>query len=128
MLGRGLRRRCPRCGEPAYVSFFQMRYRCARCGLRFEREPGYWVGAMIINTTVTFATFLVVFGGAIVLTWPDVPWIWVLIATGLVNLAVPILFSPVSKTLWLALELGWHPLEDDELAEAARHAGGQTPS
>lgn len=103
-----------------------MHERCVLCGLKFEREDGYWVGAMIINTTVTFAAFLLVFGGSAVLTWPDVPWMAVLLVTALVNLAVPIVFYPVSKSLWLALEMGWHPLEEAEVAEAARHASGET--
>jgi hypothetical protein len=34
-----------------------MRDHCPSCGLAFEREPGYWVGAVIINTIVIFATF-----------------------------------------------------------------------
>ena len=79
---------------------------------------------MIINTTVTFATFLVVFGGAILLTWPDVPWIWVLVAVVVANLVIPIWFYPISKTLWAALELSWHPLEPEELDAAAARAGG----
>lgn len=81
------------------------------------------MGAMIINTTVTFATFLVVFGGSIVLTWPDVPWPAVLIITVAANLVVPVWYYPISKTLWMALELSWHPLEDEEIVSAASRAG-----
>jgi Na+(H+)/acetate symporter ActP len=100
-----------------------MREHCLSCGLRFEREPGYWVGAVIINTVVIFGTFLVVFGGMVFLTWPDVPWVVVLVVTVVVNTALPVIFYPVSKTTWLAMELSWHPLEDDEIADAAARAG-----
>lgn len=96
-----------------------MQEHCSRCGLRFEREPGYWVGAVTINTIVIFGTFLLVFGGLVVLTWPEVPWITVLIVTALANVSIPTFFYPMSKTVWLALEMGWHPLEPDEI-EAAR--------
>lgn len=99
-----------------------MKPHCESCGLRFEREEGYWVGAMIINTTVTFATFILVFGGSIVLTWPDVPWALVLIATVVANVAIPVFFYPISKSLWLALELSWHPLEKEELRYASQRA------
>ena len=92
---------------------------CLECGLRFEREPGYWVGAVTINTIVIFATFLVTFGGMVTLTWPDVPWVTVLIVTLTINLLVPTLFYPLSKTIWLALELSWHPLEPNEIEAAA---------
>lgn len=92
---------------------------CPGCGLHFEREPGYWVGAVTINTVVIFATFLVTFGGLTLLTWPNVPWVVVLIVTLIVNLVVPIVFYPLSKTVWLALEMSWHPLEPDEIEAAA---------
>lgn len=118
-MARALRRRCPRCGVQAFDSWFQMREHCPGCGLRFEREPGYWVGAVTINTTVIFGTFLVVFGGLVVLTWPEVPWLTVLIVTAAANVLIPTLFYPISKTVWLALEMGWHPLEPEEI-EAAR--------
>lgn len=101
-----------------------MREHCGRCGLRFEREPGYWVGAVIINTTVIFATFLVVFGGMVVITYPDVPWGLVLAVTVAANIVIPIVFYPVSKTLWLGLELSWHPLEPDEIEAASLRSGG----
>lgn len=95
---------------------------CRRCGIEFEREEGYWVGAMIINTTLTFATFLVVFGGSIILTWPDVPWTAVLVVTIAANILIPVWFYPISKTLWMAFELSWHPLEEDEVAAASARA------
>lgn len=122
LIGRGLRRRCPRCGEPAFLSWFRMKEHCGRCGLRFEREPGYWVGAVIINTTVIFATFLVVFGGLVLLTYPDVPWALVLVVTAVANIAIPILFYPISKSLWSGMELSWHQLEPHEIEDASRRA------
>jgi Na+(H+)/acetate symporter ActP len=81
------------------------------------------VGAVIINTTVIFATFLVVFGGMILLTWPEVPWTVVLVTTVVANVVIPVFFYPMSKTVWLALELSWHPLEPDEIAAAAARVG-----
>ncbi len=96
-----------------------MHEHCPECGLRFEREPGYWVGAVTINTVVIFATFLVTFGGMVFATWPDVPWPTVLVVTAVLNVAVPVLFYPMSKTIWLALEMSWHPLEPNEIEAAA---------
>lgn len=96
-----------------------MREHCSRCGLRFEREPGYWVGAVIINTTAIFATFLLVFGGMVLATYPNVPWGLVLGVTAIANIVVPIVFYPISKSLWLGMELSWHPLEDEEIEAAS---------
>lgn len=113
-VGRAFRRSCPLCGDAAFDSYFTMKESCDRCGLKFEREPGYWVGATIINTTVIFATFLIVFLVGIVATWPDVPWVRLLVALAIVNIVIPIAFYPVSKTLWSALEMGWNPIGPDD--------------
>lgn len=122
MTGRGLRRRCPRCGaSDIFRSFFELHERCPSCGLKFEREAGYWVGAMIIITTITFGLFIVLLVGGIVITWPDVPWNWLLGVTIGANLLVPILFYPRAKTLWAALELSWHPLDQGEIQSALEH-------
>lgn len=128
MIGRALRRRCPRCGGAAFASYFRLHERCDRCGVRFEREPGYWVGALIINTAVVFASFLLVFIGGIALTWPDVPWLPLGVLTVATMAILPVVFYPVSKTLWMALELSWHPLEEHEIAEAEAAIGlGRRP-
>ena len=82
------------------------------------------MGALIINTTVVFGSFLFVFAGGILVFWPDVPWLGLMVVTVAVNAALPVLFYPVSKTLWMALELSWHPLEDHEIAEAESRVGG----
>jgi hypothetical protein len=97
-----------------------MKEHCTRCGIRFEREPGYWVGAVVINTAVIFATFILVFGIMVAVTYPDVPWGLVMAVTVGANLVVPLVFYPISKTLWAGLEMSWHPLESDEVAAAAR--------
>jgi uncharacterized protein (DUF983 family) len=122
MVGRALRRRCPRCGAAAFSSYFTLEESCDRCGLGFEREPGYWVGALIINTTITFASFLVLFVGGIVAFWPDVPWGALMVVTIGVNAVLPVIMYPLSKTMWMALELSWHPLEAGEIEEAAQRA------
>jgi Na+(H+)/acetate symporter ActP len=97
-----------------------MRETCPGCGFEFERESGYWVGAVIINTTVIFATFLVVFGGMVLFTYPEVPWGLVLVVTAVANVIIPIWFYPVSKSLWSGMELSWHQLEPEEIEAAAR--------
>jgi uncharacterized protein (DUF983 family) len=122
MIGRALRRRCPRCGEKAFNSYFILYEHCQECGLRFEREEGYWVGALVINTAVVFGSFLVLFVGGMLISWPDVPWGALAVVTLGTMATLPILFYPLSKTLWMALELSWHPLEEKEAADAADRA------
>src|SRR5207249_1937986 len=50
LFGRALRLHCPCCGgAPLFTSWFRMRPRCPGCGLRLEREAGYFTGAMAVN-------------------------------------------------------------------------------
>ena len=42
-----LRGRCPRCRRaPIFRTFWTSHTVCPQCGLRFEREAGYFTGAM----------------------------------------------------------------------------------
>ncbi len=104
--GRALRRACPRCGHsPIFRTFFDLDEQCSSCELLFEREQGYWLGAMILNTAFISLLFLASLGLGIWLLWPDVPWNRLLVGVMLLNLIVPIAFYPLSKTLWLAIDL-----------------------
>ncbi len=114
-VGYALTRRCPRCGyRPVFTSWWSMTKACHGCGLVFERESGYWVGAMTINTVVISAVFLLTFGGGVLATWPDVPWGWVLGITVALNLLFPMFFYPFAKTLWMAVDLGFQGATDQD--------------
>ncbi len=123
MLGRAVVRRCPRCGAGgAFASWAALNEYCTTCGFKFEREPGYWVGALIINMAVALLVFLVTLVGGIALTWPDPPWNVLSALTIGVMLVVPIAFYPWSKSIWMAIELSYHKLEEKEQFEAALRA------
>ena len=85
---------------------------CPGCGHRFEREQGYWLGAVIINTAATFALFIAIGIAIISTTWPEVPWNVVLVVTLVFNGLFPLLFYPFSKTIWVALDLAVRPVEE----------------
>jgi uncharacterized protein (DUF983 family) len=60
---RGLRLKCPVCGEGRlFSSYFVMNRNCAVCGVGFAREHGQWVGSLDINTLLT-AVVLMAFVG-----------------------------------------------------------------
>lgn len=105
MLWWGLTRRCPRCGSGhLFRGWFHIVERCPRCGLRFEREEGYWAGALAINIGAAIAVFLVVFVVAIALTAPDIPVVEVLAILVPLMILVPVVYYPFSKTLWMAVD------------------------
>jgi uncharacterized protein (DUF983 family) len=109
LLARGLTRRCPRCGEKkVWRSWSQLVDDCPRCGWHFEREEGYWVSAIIVNTGVTMAVFGILFVGVLIATIPDVQWGPVLLVAAVTNVIFPILFFPSSKTVWVAIDLFFH--------------------
>ena len=74
-----------------------------------ERDEGYWVGAMIVNTAFAILVFLAIVVGGAAFTWPDVPWTALTIASIAAMVVVPVAFYPVSKTVWVAMDLMVRP-------------------
>jgi uncharacterized protein (DUF983 family) len=115
LLLRGLGRRCPLCGGGhLFRRWFTIVDRCPRCGFRLERIEGHWLGALGLNTIVTFAAVLVAVVVAFIATYQDesaVVAVALIVATAI---AVPLAFYPVSKTLWSAIDLAMRPLEPDD--------------
>ena len=106
VLGRGLRRKCAVCGTGGlFTSWFRMVPACPTCGRTFEREDGYWLGAMTVNFAITELVFGIVFIGGMLATWPDVPWAAILIGGLAANLLIPLAFYPTAKTVWIALDV-----------------------
>ena len=98
-------KRCARCGSRhLFKRWFTMVDDCPRCGLHFEREQGYWAGALAINIMATGGLFAIVFVALLVATIPNVP-VGPLLAI-LVPIAVlgPIVYYPFSKTIWVAVD------------------------
>jgi hypothetical protein len=58
---------------------------CPHCGHHYERESGYWIGAMIINMGVTEALFGVVLAAVVLASWPEVPWVGLLAVGAAMN-------------------------------------------
>jgi hypothetical protein len=94
--------------------------RCVDCGYRYGREEGFELGAVTMNTVVTFgclAVFLVV---GLVSTSPDVPVLKLIVIGETIALLLPVFFYPISYTLWAAVDLSMVPLRAGEAEDAAR--------
>ena len=59
-LGRGLRKRCPHCGEGRLFSGWSHVERCSRCGLVFVRNPGDTWAFTILGDRLPIAAMVVV--------------------------------------------------------------------
>jgi Protein of unknown function (DUF983) len=77
---------------------------CPRCGLHFEREPGYFTGALAINIAAVGGLFTIVFVALLAATIPDVPVVPLLIALFPIAAFGPIVYFPFSKTGWVAVD------------------------
>lgn len=95
----------------------QLRPVCPTCDYSLEREEGYWVGAMIVNLGVAQTAFFAFFIGGIVLGWPDPPWTLLLVGGLAIMALLPIVFYPLSKTIWAGIDLAAHPLSDEGVRE-----------
>ncbi|HEX6438674.1 MAG TPA: DUF983 domain-containing protein [Candidatus Binatia bacterium] len=82
---------------------------CPHCGLVFEREQGYFIGAIYINYA---ATVLIAVPGFFImsiftnLTIDQQLWIWISFAV-----IFPLLFFHHSRSLWLVLDHIFNPPE-----------------
>lgn len=109
----GLCLRCPRCGARSlFRKWFTMHARCAVCQLRFEREQGYFLGAMYINYGVTVVLALI--GSFALEWWADVSLMQQLLLWIGFGSLFPVLFFRHSRGLWLAFDHIVDPVEDQE--------------
>jgi len=86
-----------------------MHSECSCCALKFEREQGYFVGAIYVNYAVTIAVvlpgfFISEYLTAITLAQQLMVWIPFAIV-------FPLLFFCHSRSLWLAIDHLFNPPE-----------------
>jgi uncharacterized protein (DUF983 family) len=110
MLSAGLRLRCPRCSTGRlYRRPFSMNSHCLHCGLKFEREQGYFVGAIYINYAATVAIAVPGFfllDAFTNMTIHQQLALWVPFAV-----IFPVLFFHHSRSLWLVLDHVFNPAQ-----------------
>jgi uncharacterized protein (DUF983 family) len=116
LLVRGLRGHCPMCGgRGLFASWFAMRERCPSCGLRLDRgEHDFWIGAWMLNLVGVETAFVLTMAGVVIGLWPDVPWRAITWTGAVGMLALPLLLFPVSRTLWLAIDLAFQPARETD--------------
>jgi uncharacterized protein (DUF983 family) len=99
-----LRLRCPRCFQgTVFRGSFQMNEACPDCGVRFEREQGYFLGAMYASYFLGCG-FLTVFYFTLSAFFPDWPTILLAAVAMLPYLPlVPAVFR-YSRVLWMHID------------------------
>jgi uncharacterized protein (DUF983 family) len=110
-LKAGIFLKCPRCGQgKLFDGLFRMRRECPLCRLVFEREQGFFVGAIYVNYA---ATVLIAMPGFFLLDYyAEVSLRQQLVLWGAFATIFPILFFRHSRSLWLCVAYMFDP--DDE--------------
>ncbi len=108
-----LRQRCPRCRRgnifvsSVFLGFPKMHERCPVCLLRFEREPGYFLGAMYISygLAVLIIALIAASFWAVTDWWITKDTIWAVV----LFLPMAPAITYFSRVLWIYLDQTFDP-------------------
>jgi uncharacterized protein (DUF983 family) len=108
LIARGIRLRCPACGEGRiFRGWLQMRDCCPACGRPLQRGPGFFLGSIYFNYGVTavllLAVYFSLFFGEVL---SDAQLLVLLCAIAIV---FPIWFFRHARGLWIAFDELWDP-------------------
>ena len=87
--------------------------KCPVCGWRYEREEGYWTGAVAVNLVATeLLIALVAVPLAVALAQKPIT---LLLIIGLpLPFILPLLFFRHAKSLWMSIDFMLHPVDPEE--------------
>ena len=109
VLWRGLKKRCPRCGNGRlFRLWYTLEERCSTCGLDIPQESSDHLAVMYLTTAIQTAFFAFV----VLLVQPPSPWLG-RIALASLALTVMLLDMPSRKGLAIALDHLAEREEDD---------------
>jgi uncharacterized protein (DUF983 family) len=122
LLRRGLCLHCPACGQARiFHGWFAMHDRCAACGRRFNRAPGYFLGSIYFNYGVT-AVLLIIGYFSLFLSGIRVGQGW-LLALAALALVFPLWFFRYARALWIAVDEHFDPWPNEQEARTGEPAG-----
>jgi uncharacterized protein (DUF983 family) len=122
LIGRGLRLRCPACGEgKLFRNWISMNDPCPVCGRRFNRAPGYLLGSIYFNYGVTALLVVVLYFSLYFTgTFSGRQLLGMLTAF---SLLFPVWFFRYGRALWFAFDERWDPWpNEEERQQLAEHS------
>lgn len=103
LLARALRLRCPLCGQgKLYRKPLRMYEHCPHCGIRYEREGGFFLGAIYFDYGLT--ALIVAIAYPILFFAVGVPSKWLNPASLAFVLIFPVLFHSFARSLWAGFD------------------------
>ena len=108
-----LRQRCPRCREgriyrlPLLCGLLAMYDRCPVCQLKYEREQGYFIGAMYVSYGLAIPPYLLV----VIALWLGAGWRYETALLGAVIVYLPFvpLMMRFSRVVWMYIDQAFDP-------------------
>jgi uncharacterized protein (DUF983 family) len=113
-----IKAKCPKCrvgniyAKPmCNLSGQKMLTQCPHCCMTYEREPGYFYGAMYVSYAFIVAELVTLAIGTSILTGSDNPWLYIVILLSVVGFLAPfnLRYSRVILLHWLTPGLHYHP-------------------
>jgi uncharacterized protein (DUF983 family) len=104
---------CPRCGEgaifraPVWRGALAMHERCPACGLKFEREPGYFLGALYVSYLASIPPVLVL----MMFFWQVLKWRFDLAVVAAFVAYIPAVpfVTRAARVVWMHLDRHFDP-------------------
>jgi uncharacterized protein (DUF983 family) len=108
-----VRELCPRCHKgklfrgPLWRTYLAMHERCPQCHLKYEREPGYFLGAMYFSYLLSIPPVLVL----VLLLWWLTAWRFdvVIVAAFVAYLPLVPAVTRFARVLWLYVDRHFDP-------------------
>ncbi len=120
----GLKEKCPRCGQGelfthhSYLPFskktFQMKKYCPECGLKYEKELGYFYGSMYVSYALNIGLFAICLLSYLFLFKDRFGWEYFAVAYLLITFLLTGVIFRWARALWLAALTRYEPGIRDE--------------
>ncbi|CAN5530988.1 hypothetical protein BH09GEM1_BH09GEM1_00680 [soil metagenome] len=116
LASRAMRLSCPNCGKGRVLKGFnEVHEQCTVCCFRYARsDDDYFSGAMFFGLMIGETMAVLVIGAFIWITYPNVPWNFMQFAIPVILLLVMIALFPISRVVWLAVDVLMRPVEASE--------------
>lgn len=114
---------CPKCNEGTFFKtsnpydlkdFDKINPTCEYCGESFQREPGFYIGAMYISYALSVAMVITAFVGFVIIFGFDIEYVLGVLIP-LIIILMPVLFR-TARIIWLNIFVNYDP----ESGEQAR--------
>lgn len=113
---RGLiQQRCPHCCRgKIYERGMTMHQRCPVCNLLFEREPGYFFGAMYISYGMASVLLMIALGiGHLI--FPDIDLGWMVLICAVLFIPFVPMVTRYARVIWMYFDRWASPTRPEEM-------------